>query len=151
MNAMTCEWVRDNATLYVYDELADDARYEMERHLERCAGCREEVESARAFRTRESDRRVPDDTPGEVGSKRSALTEAGPDAVRMGSPGVDCPEDEERPCAARRMPGRVDGLALAKGSFETRVGAPRTLSREAARCSPVGGGVDVIASPSMRW
>ena len=27
---MKCEWVRNNAPLYIYDELEDDARYEFE-------------------------------------------------------------------------------------------------------------------------
>jgi len=27
---MKCEWVKENVLLYVYNELADDARYELE-------------------------------------------------------------------------------------------------------------------------
>ena len=40
---MKCEWVRQNIFLYVYDELTDDARFELERHLERCTDCAAEL------------------------------------------------------------------------------------------------------------
>ncbi len=36
---MNCDWVRENIPLYLYDELGDDARHELEGHIERCAGC----------------------------------------------------------------------------------------------------------------
>ena len=36
---MKCEWVKENILFYVYNELADDARYELEQHLARCADC----------------------------------------------------------------------------------------------------------------
>jgi hypothetical protein len=48
---MNCESVKQNIVFYVYDELADDARYEMEQHLERCPGCARELNAAREFRT----------------------------------------------------------------------------------------------------
>jgi HEAT repeats/Putative zinc-finger len=47
---MNCEWVKSNVTLYVYDELKDDERYELEQHLDRCSGCAGEVKSAQAFK-----------------------------------------------------------------------------------------------------
>jgi hypothetical protein len=47
---MNCDWARDNIVLYIYDELADDARFEFERHVQRCASCREELGSAREFK-----------------------------------------------------------------------------------------------------
>lgn len=46
---MNCDWVRENITLYLYDELADDARHELESHVERCAGCAAELQTVRAF------------------------------------------------------------------------------------------------------
>ena len=46
---MKCEWVQENIVLYVYNELADDARYELEQHLGRCPECAAELKSARAF------------------------------------------------------------------------------------------------------
>ena len=47
---MNCDWVKQNITLYIYDELPDDARHELEQHAERCAGCAAELKSAREFR-----------------------------------------------------------------------------------------------------
>ena len=48
---MKCEWVKQNILLYVYDELADDSRYELEQHIPRCTNCAAELESLRHFRT----------------------------------------------------------------------------------------------------
>ena len=36
---MNCEWVKQNVSLYLYDELADDARFELEQHAKRCRQC----------------------------------------------------------------------------------------------------------------
>ncbi len=47
---MKCEWVRQNIVLYVYDELPDDGRFELERHVERCAECANELNATREFR-----------------------------------------------------------------------------------------------------
>ncbi|HVP52114.1 MAG TPA: HEAT repeat domain-containing protein [Terriglobales bacterium] len=47
---MNCDWVKQNITLYIYDELPDDARHELEQHTERCVGCAAELRSAREFR-----------------------------------------------------------------------------------------------------
>jgi hypothetical protein len=46
---MKCEWVRENVILYVYDELADDARFELEQHIARCRDCANELRNARGF------------------------------------------------------------------------------------------------------
>jgi len=46
---MNCDWVRENIPLYLYDELADDARHELEGHVERCSGCSAELQALRAF------------------------------------------------------------------------------------------------------
>ncbi|MBI2681736.1 MAG: HEAT repeat domain-containing protein [Acidobacteriales bacterium] len=46
---MNCEWVKNNATLLLYDELADDARHEMDMHLAKCKDCAEEVTALRGF------------------------------------------------------------------------------------------------------
>ncbi len=46
---MNCDWVRENIPLYLYDELADDARHELEGHVERCSGCSTELQALRAF------------------------------------------------------------------------------------------------------
>jgi hypothetical protein len=36
---MNCEWVKQNVVLYLYNELADDARFELEQHAKRCRQC----------------------------------------------------------------------------------------------------------------
>ena len=46
---MNCEQVPENATLYLYNELPDDSRHELEMHLGHCPACRREVEELRAF------------------------------------------------------------------------------------------------------
>src|SRR6202140_4123513 len=47
---MKCEWVKENILLFVYDELPDDARYELEQHVMRCRNCAVELEGTRQFR-----------------------------------------------------------------------------------------------------
>src|SRR5947209_9282449 len=47
---MNCEWVKDNAFLYAYDELLDDQRFEFEQHVNRCANCAEEVKALKGLR-----------------------------------------------------------------------------------------------------
>lgn len=47
---MKCEWVQQNVVFYTYDELADDARHELEQHVARCKECAAELESANALR-----------------------------------------------------------------------------------------------------
>jgi len=46
---MNCDWVRENVALYLYNELADDARHELEGHMARCATCAAEVDAVSAF------------------------------------------------------------------------------------------------------
>jgi len=40
---MKCDSVRQNILFYVYNELEDDARYEVEQHLGRCPECATEL------------------------------------------------------------------------------------------------------------
>ena len=47
---MNCDWIKENVVLYIYDELADDAKYEFEQHTRHCLNCKQEVESAMAFK-----------------------------------------------------------------------------------------------------
>jgi anti-sigma factor RsiW len=44
---MKCDWVRQNILFYVYNELEDDARYEVEQHLGRCPECATELKATR--------------------------------------------------------------------------------------------------------
>lgn len=46
---MNCDWVKANAALFVYDELPDGERIELQQHLERCPDCAREVDALRAF------------------------------------------------------------------------------------------------------
>jgi hypothetical protein len=48
---MKCEWVRENVLLYVYEEMEDDARCEVEQHVAGCAECARELEQVREFQT----------------------------------------------------------------------------------------------------
>lgn len=73
---MNCEWVRSNTALYVYDELLDDERYEFERHVDRCVGCRREVEELRELRSDMSAIPVQEPSPNLLAASRMRLQEA---------------------------------------------------------------------------
>ena len=73
---MNCEWTRANAALYVYDELKDDERYELERHVERCSGCKSELDAMRGFRLTMSATPAPEPSPNLLASSRMRLSEA---------------------------------------------------------------------------
>ena len=72
---MKCEWVQENVLLYIYNELADDARYELEQHLGRCPECAAELKSARAFHTTLSKLPVEEPSPNLLASARMRLQE----------------------------------------------------------------------------
>lgn len=46
---MNCEWVQQNTALYLYNELADDARHELEQHIRRCPDCAAELAAQQEF------------------------------------------------------------------------------------------------------
>jgi len=73
---MKCEWVQQNIVLFVYDELPDDARFELEQHVSRCAGCAGELESAKKFRKDFSGVPVQDPSPNFLAASRMKLQEA---------------------------------------------------------------------------
>jgi len=73
---MKCEWVKDNILLYVYNELPDDARYELEQHLARCTDCTAELKSTRKFQTVLSELPVEEPSPNLVAASRMRLQEA---------------------------------------------------------------------------
>jgi len=74
---MNCDWVKQNITLYIYDELPDDARHELEQHTERCAGCAAELKTSREFRGLMSEvLPASDPTPNLVAASRMRLSEA---------------------------------------------------------------------------
>ncbi|MGA1998554.1 MAG: HEAT repeat domain-containing protein [Terriglobales bacterium] len=73
---MNCEWAKANITLYVYDELADDGRYELEQHVSRCGDCASELDTVRAFRTTMSATPPVEPTPNLLAASRMRLQEA---------------------------------------------------------------------------
>ncbi len=73
---MNCDWVKSSVTLYIYDELADDARYELEQHVERCSACAGEVKSAQAFKAAMAALPQLEPTPNLLASSRMKLQEA---------------------------------------------------------------------------
>jgi anti-sigma factor RsiW len=73
---MKCDWVRQNILFYVYNELEDDARYEVEQHLTRCPECALELKAARAFHATMSQAPVEEPTPNLLAASRMRLQEA---------------------------------------------------------------------------
>ena len=73
---MNCEWTKANITLYVYDELADDSRYELEQHVSRCGACAAELDTVRAFRTTLLATPLLEPTPNLLAASRMRLQEA---------------------------------------------------------------------------
>jgi anti-sigma factor RsiW len=72
---MKCEWVQENILLYIYNELADDARYELEQHMGRCPECVAELKSAHAFHATLSKRPVAEPSPNLLAASRMRLQE----------------------------------------------------------------------------
>ena len=73
---MNCDWVKSNITLYVYEELADDARYELEQHVARCGPCAAELDQMRQFRASMSEVPQPEPSPVLLAASRMRLQEA---------------------------------------------------------------------------
>ncbi|MFY9843310.1 MAG: HEAT repeat domain-containing protein [Terriglobales bacterium] len=72
---MKCDWVRQNILFYVYNEIEDDARYEVEQHLARCPECATELKVTRKFHATLSET-VAEPTPNLLASSRMRLQEA---------------------------------------------------------------------------
>jgi len=73
---MNCEWVKQNATLLLYDELPDDARHELEQHVTLCKGCASELEETRLLHRAFNLMPVVEPTPNLLASSRMKLQEA---------------------------------------------------------------------------
>jgi len=73
---MNCEWVKENAFLYAYDELPDDQRFEFEQHVNRCANCAEEVKALRGLRDAMSVVPLLEPSPSLLADSRMKLQEA---------------------------------------------------------------------------
>jgi anti-sigma factor RsiW len=73
---MNCDWVQQNVTLYLYNELGDDARHEVEAHLMRCKDCTAEFEAEKSFQETMSALPAPEVTPNLLTASRMRLQEA---------------------------------------------------------------------------
>jgi hypothetical protein len=73
---MKCEWVRENITLHVYGELADDARHELEQHVARCADCGAELKAEQDFHALLSQSHAEEPSPNLLAASRMKLQEA---------------------------------------------------------------------------
>ncbi len=67
---MKCEWVHENILLHIYNELPDDARYELEQHVARCTDCAAELKSARQLHATLSQFPVEEPSPNLVTASR---------------------------------------------------------------------------------
>lgn len=73
---MKCDWVRQNITLHVYGELADDARHELEQHIARCADCAAKLKAEQDFHSLLSQEQTFEPTPNLLTASRMRLQEA---------------------------------------------------------------------------
>jgi anti-sigma factor RsiW len=73
---MKCDWVKENIVFYVYNELEDDARYEVEQHLARCAECAAELKAVRKFHATLSQAAVAEPAPNLLAASRMRLQES---------------------------------------------------------------------------
>src|SRR5919108_3116689 len=73
---MNCEYAKANAVLYCYDELADDARFELEQHLQRCKPCAAEIDAVRQLQTAMAHAPLLEPTPNLLAGSRLRLQEA---------------------------------------------------------------------------
>jgi hypothetical protein len=73
---MNCDWVKENVALYLYNELGDDARHEVEQHVNRCEACAEELETMKAFHVTMTAMPKLEVTPNLLTASRMELQEA---------------------------------------------------------------------------
>lgn len=73
---MNCDWVQQNIALYLYGELADDARHELEQHVARCQACAAELAEQKAFQTQMSALPVAEPSASFLAASRMRLQEA---------------------------------------------------------------------------
>lgn len=73
---MNCDWTKENVVLYIYGELADDAKFEFEQHVRHCLGCRRELDSAVELKDAMSAAPVKEISPSFLAANRMQLQEA---------------------------------------------------------------------------
>lgn len=73
---MNCDLVKENAALYIYGELADDARHEVENHLRRCPACAGELEAVRSLHAMLATVPLEEPSPNLLAASRMRLQES---------------------------------------------------------------------------
>ena len=73
---MNCDWVQQNVCLYLYNELADDARHELEQHIQRCKDCAAELAAQREFQAQMNVLPVEEPSASFLAAARMRLQEA---------------------------------------------------------------------------
>jgi len=73
---MNCEWVQQNITLYLYNELGDDARHELEQHIARCSNCAAELSEQQEFQVQMNALPVEEPSASFLAAARMRLQEA---------------------------------------------------------------------------
>lgn len=73
---MNCDWTKENIVLFIYGELADDAKFEFEQHVRHCLGCRRELDTAIELKDAMSAAPVKEISPSFLAANRMQLQEA---------------------------------------------------------------------------
>src|SRR4029079_13283783 len=73
---MNCDWTKENVVLFIYGELADDAKFESEWHVRQCRRCRRELETSLEFKDSMAAAPVKEVSPSFLASNRMQLQEA---------------------------------------------------------------------------
>jgi anti-sigma factor RsiW len=73
---MNCDWVQENICLYLYNELADDERHELEQHLRRCTSCAGEMAAQQEFQAQMTALPAEEPSPSFLASARMRLQES---------------------------------------------------------------------------
>ncbi|HEV8493680.1 MAG TPA: HEAT repeat domain-containing protein [Candidatus Angelobacter sp.] len=73
---MNCDWTKENVVLFIYGELADDAKFEFEQHVRHCLGCRRELDAAIEFKDAMAAVPVKEISPSFLAANRMQLQEA---------------------------------------------------------------------------
>jgi hypothetical protein len=73
---MNCEWIKEHAGLYLYQELSDGDRHEFERHVERCPKCAALVAEERRFQDAMALLPVEEPSPNMLAAARMRLQES---------------------------------------------------------------------------
>ena len=73
---MNCDWTKENVVLYIYGELADDAKFAFEQHIRHCLGCRRELDAAVELKDAMAAVPVKEISPSFLAANRMQLQEA---------------------------------------------------------------------------